>query len=142
MSKESKNVKAAREAVARGANQTADTRTKEKRLFDIGNHYASHLAVTYDDQKLLWDEYKAVGSLLFGATERVALLEIENADLRSKNEEFRAVYESENRSTTLKVERIPGADDTVSAAPAYSTYAIGRNDFIVAESEKPEGWDG
>lgn len=98
---ESKNVTAARRAVAKGASQVKDDRTPEKRLFDIGNHYASDLAVTWDDQKLLWAEYT-------GLVNQVGALKTENADLMEKNAEFREVYESENRSTSLTVERTLG----------------------------------
>lgn len=106
-----------------------EERTPAQRLADIRKNRVAKLFVTPDDQDFLLDQLdssQAAVAHLAGSTaallQRAETAEQAVADLQrqlqasanqidnlqNKIEEFRTVYEEENRSMALKVERIAG----------------------------------
>lgn len=101
----------AESAVEKSKKVKASERTPEQIIADIRRNFAAGLAVPPDDQKFLLGEYERVHLTLAEAiatntTLKQALESIrtENLELTAKVEEFRAVYEQENRRTTLQVD--------------------------------------
>lgn len=118
---------AAARAVKNSERKQAETRTPEQRLADIRKNRAAKLFVTPDDQDFLLaqhDAYKAsaesykesveksaddimqLRAQLAGANDRLS--EYANVivpGLEAKLEEFRQVYEEENRTMAVKMER-------------------------------------
>lgn len=106
----------ANRAVKKGEKKAAEAlRTPAERLKDIRNSAAPGcvVAVTKDDVRFLLGAFDA-------EQEFSHKLAVENVDLKTLNasqstmitelrdqiEQFRTVYEQENRSTTIKVERV------------------------------------
>lgn len=118
MSKQSKNVTAANRAVERSQVKSKTERTPEQVIADIRRNLGANLAVTPDDQRFLLAVYDGAvillndshaevvqsGDAIVKLREQIETLMTANAELTAKNEEFRAVYEQENRSTTLQVD--------------------------------------
>jgi len=93
-----------------------ETRTPEQIISDIRKNAPAGLAVTSADIVLLLQGYdqahallKQTAELLQSATASIQALDAQVKDLQAKNEEFRAVYEQENRRDTLTIEVIPEA---------------------------------
>ena len=91
----------------------AALRTPEERLAAIRGSLAAKLFVTPDDQRFLLIIYdQAISDLAWASGElrnaKTAweIAESEIITLRAQVEQFRTVYEQENRSTTVKVERV------------------------------------
>lgn len=113
---------AAARAVKNSERKQTETRTPAQRLADIRKNRAAKLFVTPADQDFLLASLDAalasVQSLTTIAEAAGKSLESTRADrdrfahrvveLEAKVEEFRQVYEEENRSMALKVERIAG----------------------------------
>jgi hypothetical protein len=138
------------DAAARSVKKSEITRlaerTPEQILADIRNNLASRLTVVPDDIRFLLKKYDDVSALLAqqtrildNATTTVLTLSDENATLKQKNEEFREVYEKENSSQSITMERIPtGLPDSlesgsVESVPEQATEAI--ENVRVFESE-------
>ena len=105
--------KAADNAVEKSKKVKASDRTPEQVLADIRRNFIAGLAVTPEDQRWLLAQYDAlVEKDLEGQVDymqvRITQLVEENTQLTTKLQEFRDVYEQENRSTVVKVERVLG----------------------------------
>lgn len=105
--------KAADNAVKRSQQQKLATRTPEEVLADIRRNLASNLAVTPSDQRFLLEQYDIERSAVvhLGESVKALLFRAESAEaqvvqLKAKIEEFRSVYETENQSMVLKVEKV------------------------------------
>jgi hypothetical protein len=110
-------------AVRKGQKQKPEDRTPEQILKGIRNNLASRLAVTPDDQRFLLLQYDTTTTSLQAANEvsKELTLQVENLTkqnndqnqqiqkLVEENDQFRAVYEQENRKQLLSVETVPGA---------------------------------
>lgn len=86
----------------------AETRTPDEILKAIRGNLAAHLAVTPNDVSFLLAQYDSaqnavavLGGATAGLLQRAENAEAKIADLQAKNDEFRAVYEQENRSTSI-----------------------------------------
>lgn len=100
-------------AVKNSQRVQAETRTPEQRLISIQKNLEAKLFVPPDEQRFLLELYLNAqasiitsGSVLFQYAETIEEQKAQIADLQTKVEEFRKVYEEENRSMALKVERI------------------------------------
>ena len=110
-------------AVRKGQKQRLEDRTPEEILKQIRNNLAARLAVTPDDQRFLLLQYDTTTGSLVAANEvgRHLIAQVENLTkqnndqnaqiqkLVEENDQFRAVYEQENRKQLLSVETTPGA---------------------------------
>ena len=112
------------DAAARSVKKSEKTKTADRTpldvIADVRRNLLSGLAVPPDDQRFLLAQYDAAQSTvaLLGQSTTALLKRAETAEanvadqsgiigeLQSKIEEFRTVYEAENRSTTVKVERV------------------------------------
>lgn len=100
-------------------------RTPEQRLSAIRGSLAAKLFVTPDDQRFLLALYDQALSAIIVAGVVFSQQQQEIADLQAKLEEFRTVYEQENSSTSVKVERVllpnagPGIDQQVPGGPSF-----------------------
>ena len=127
--------KAANNAVEKSKKVKAADRTDLQIIADMRRNFAAGLAVTADDQKWLLGEYERVHLTLAEAiatntTLKQALESVrtENLELTAKVEEFRDVYEQENRSTVVKVERVLGEPvDCVGIAKTVLGITDGQN---------------
>ena len=106
---------AAARAVKNSQRVTAEKRTPDQILADIRKNRTAKLFITPDDQDFLLVSFDA--AIATAATLTKDLEEARNLNglqaaqivaLERKVEEFRQVYEEENRSMALKVERIAG----------------------------------
>lgn len=113
--------KAAENAVKKSEKKSSERNPLEI-IADIRKNLASGLGVTPDDQRFLLQKYDDVHALMNQSTRflqesteslKTAYAEIDS--LKAKLEEFRSVYEAENRSQTLKVEKVlePGSPEAV-----------------------------
>jgi len=90
--------------------QAEEKRTPADIIKGIRGNLAAHLAVTPNDISFLLISFvgqQLANTILDGdlkqARETVALQAAHIADLEAKIEEFRSVYEQENRSTTVEI---------------------------------------
>lgn len=113
---------AAARAVKNSQRKVVETRTPDQILGDIRKNRAAKLFITPDDQDFLLASLDAalataattakdleIANLQYQAA--VKIITVRNhevAALENKIEEFRKVYDEENRSMALKVERIVG----------------------------------
>ena len=132
MSKQSKNQANAAKAVAKSEKKTGAERTTLEVIADIRHNLGSGRAVTPEDQRFLLTQYDDVHALMNQIMEllksandsfaelyafidsaaandnlknaQIAELKVQVALLTAKNEEFRDVYEQENRNQTLRVD--------------------------------------
>lgn len=81
-------------------------RTPEQRMANIRNLLASKLAVTPDEQRYLLSQYDDQIAIARAAASVVTEQVAEIARLNEQIEQFRAVYDQENSSTVVKVERV------------------------------------
>ena len=94
---ESKTANAARKAVEKSEKKGKVERTSDQIISDIRKNLSAHLAVTPEDQRFLLAQYDEVlVKALASATDLVVA--------QGKLDEFRDVYEQENRSATLRVD--------------------------------------
>jgi hypothetical protein len=115
----------AAKAVKKSEKRAADAqRTPEQRLAAIRGSLAAKLFVTPEDQRFLLDlldQATTIVTTLKQLDQHQAVLIVDlqakNAEqsgsigeLQSKLEEFRTVYEQENRSTKIKIERVSAGD--------------------------------
>lgn len=98
MSGQSKTSAAAAKAVAKSNKKETTERTTFQVILDLRKNLAAGWAVTPLDVKTLLGEYDNC------AADNVALL-AQIKDLTAKNDEFREVYETENRRETVRVEK-------------------------------------
>ena len=125
--------KAADNAVEKSKKVKASDRTPEQVLADIRRNFIAGLAVTPEDQRWLLAQYDAlVEKDLEGQVDymqvRITQLVEENTQLTTKLQEFRDVYEQENRSTVVKVERVLGEPvDCVGIAKTVLGITDGQN---------------
>lgn len=110
-------------AVRKGQKQRVEERTPEQIMKGIRNSLASRLAVTPDDQRFLLLQYDTVLSSLVEAQHAAIDLDVQIENLTKQNndqaaqiqklveenDQFRDVYEKENRRQLLSVETTPGA---------------------------------
>lgn len=116
-----KNVGAvAAQAVQKSEKVKTAERTPEQIILSVRHLLAARLSVTPDDQRFLLAAYDELLVVLDIAikndilkTAQIAELEAKldeafsaNIDLTRKNEEFRSVYEQENRTASLRVDVI------------------------------------
>lgn len=121
---------AAANAVKRSERVKSSERANEQILKDIRGNIAAKLFVTPTDQKWLLEQYDAAATMI-GAQhtlilEKLQIISTQDdtiTSLQAQIEQFRSVYEQENRSTSVKVERVP--DSTVSASDAAILQEIG-----------------
>jgi len=100
-----KNVgEVAAQAVKKSEKVKASERTGDQILLDIRRNIAAHLAVTPDDVRFLLSQYDKAALIIDIAVKNDILKTAEIAALEAKIEEFRSVYEQENRRTTLRVD--------------------------------------
>lgn len=123
--------KAADNAVKKSEKTKTADRTPVQIVDDVRKNLSAGLAVTPDDQKFLLQKLddahmlmRQTSKQLQEATETIIELQGLNAsqstmivEQQAKLEEFRAVYDTENRSQTLRVERVmePGSPEAVAA---------------------------
>ena len=125
--------KAADNAVEKSKKVKAADRTDLQILADIRRNFSANLAVTPEDQKWLLAQYDAlVEKDLEGQVDymqvRITQLVEENTQMTTKLQEFRDVYEQENRSTVVKVERVLGEPvDCVGIAKTVLGITDGQN---------------
>ena len=107
----SKTAEAARKAVEKSERKAGVERTPDQILADIRKNFAAGLAVTPADQKFLLSAYDAAIEIAAAKDITIAELtkgiELSNATITtitSQNEEFRKVYELENRNISLDIE--------------------------------------
>jgi hypothetical protein len=100
--------------------KVVETRTPEEILKGIRGNLAAHLSVTPNDIQFLLDRYYAAAQAVVDSDVKRGTLGLENETLRAdikamevKLEEFRTVYEQENRSTTVTVERVQSYGDGI-----------------------------
>ena len=125
--------KAADNAVEKSKKVKAADRTDLQIIADMRRNFAAGLAVTADDQKWLLAQYDALvekdldGQIGYMQVRITQLVE-ENTQLTTKLQEFRDVYEQENRSTVVKVERVLGEPvDCVGIAKTVLGITDGQN---------------
>ena len=125
--------KAANNAVEKSKKVKAADRTDLQIIADMRRNFAAGLAVTADDQKWLLAQYDALvekdldGQIGYMQVRITQLVE-ENTQLTTKLQEFRDVYEQENRSTVVKVERVLGEPvDCVGIAKTVLGITDGQN---------------
>ena len=97
---------AAAQAVRKSEKSKTVERTPEQVLADIRRNLAARLAVTPLDTAFLLAQYDALQARideLLGVNGELLLLV---GSLKEQNEQFRTVYEAENRSQAVTVERI------------------------------------
>ena len=97
---------AAAEAVRKSEKSKATDRTPEQILVDIRRNLAARLAVMPLDTAFLLAQYDALQARideLLGVNGELLLLV---GSLKEQNEQFRTVYEAENRSQAVTVERV------------------------------------
>ena|SRR5271165_2468852 len=104
-------------------------RTPEIILADIRKNFSSGLAVTPEDQRFLLAVYDTAIAEATSLGVRLGKVEKQldealgvNLDLQAKNEEFRRVYEIENRNSTLVI-HASDADDFTRIDPSKSARA-------------------
>lgn len=109
----SKTATAAAKAVAKSKQQAQAARTPEQILDDIRKNFAAGLAVPPNDQKFLLAQYDEAMTHIFDMRRaqvmeeaRINELTTTVTALQAKLDEFREVYEAENRSTSLTIERV------------------------------------
>ena len=112
----SKNQEAAEKAVRKSQQVNKAERTTEQIIADAGKNAAAGLSVTSADILLLLSHYRA-------ALSTVAELGRQVLDLTAKNDEFRAVYEQENRSATIAMPVSEGPE-FAARAPEVFTDAV------------------
>lgn len=102
--------RAVKKGVAR--EQVKETRTPEQILKGIRGNLVARLSVTPNDIQFLlaqYDDARAViGTLSADVTEKLLVISTQDdtiTELNSKLAEFRNVYEQENRSASVTVER-------------------------------------
>jgi hypothetical protein len=114
---------AAARSVRKSEKVKPEDRTPEQILKGIRSNLAARLAVTPDDQRFLLLQYDTTVTSLQAANEvsKELTLQVENLTkqnndqnqqiqkLVEENDQFRAVYEQENRKQLLSVETVPGA---------------------------------
>ena len=125
--------KAANNAVEKSKKVKAADRTDLQIIADMRRNFAAGLAVTPEDQRWLLAQYDALvekdldGQIGYMQVRITQLVE-ENTQLTTKLQEFRDVYEQENRSTVVKVERVLGEPvDCVGIAKTVLGITDGQN---------------
>jgi hypothetical protein len=116
---DSKTAKAAAKAVARSQQTTKEERTPQRRIEDVIKGVRSHRFVPPLELLFFVEQFEAYATALVTLLNRALKAETKVADLIAKNEEFRAVYEQENRTASLKVERV--LDDEVKVSAVAET---------------------
>ena len=111
-------------AVKNSQKTVAETRTPEEILKTIRGNIAAHLFVTPTDQRFLLEQYDAAITSIYtvnrdhvtlrSAIEAqdayIADLQAEIVRLNEQIEQFRTVYEQENRNQTLRVDVLTETD--------------------------------
>lgn len=100
----SKTAAAADKAVAKSQQKGTEVLTPEQRISNIYKNASQGLSVTSEDILLLH-------AALCSALVTISGLNTDVTRLTAQNEEFRAVYEHENRSMGVKVERFDEVGD-------------------------------
>ena len=98
----SKTAEAAAKAVKKSQQVQKGERTPEQILSDFRKNLTAGLAVTPEDQRFLlalYDSAKESEELLESATATIT-------KLQDQVEQFRTVYEQENRSQSVRIERV------------------------------------
>ena len=98
-------------------------RTTEQIIADAGKNAAAGLSVTSADILLLLSHYRA-------ALSTVAELGRQVLDLTAKNDEFRAVYEQENRSATIAMPVSEGPEFAARAPEVFTEPADTGTDHL------------
>jgi DNA-binding FadR family transcriptional regulator len=112
----------ANRAVKKGERkQVEDKRTPEQRLADIRKNLDAKLFVTPDDQRWLLRQYDEIHAILtalkHNTAAKIAEMTTANFDamtaanqeidnLKAQIEQFRTVYEQENRSVAVEIEQV------------------------------------
>ena len=117
---------AAARSVKKGEKVKTADRTPEQIIADIRKNLGANLAVTPDDQRFLLAKYdEGRGELIalsintetkIAEMKQASLEAMQDANnlidrLKAQVEEFRTVYEAENRSQSLVVERVEGGGE-------------------------------
>jgi len=100
---------AASRSVKKSETNRLAERTPEQIMVDVRNNAASGLFVVPSDVRFLIAELDAASAKLTAANATIQ-------SLTEQNEEFRRVYEMENSSQSLKIERVPIQVPTESGA--------------------------
>ena len=118
----SKNQEAAEKAVRKSQQVNKAERTTEQIIADAGKNAAAGLSVTSADILLLLSHYRA-------ALSTVAELGRQVLDLTAKNDEFRAVYEQENRSATIAMPVSEGPEFAARAPEVFVSDTVDATDM-------------
>ena len=125
----SKNQEAAEKAVRKSQQVNKAERTTEQVIADIGKNAAAGLSVTSADILLLLSEYRRQLSIVatrdFEIEAQVKVIDV----LTAKNDEFRAVYEQENRSATIAMPVSEGPE-FAACAPEVFTDAVATQSIL------------
>jgi len=104
---------AADRAVKRSEKKKPSDRTVSEIFKDIRGNIAAHLAVTFSDTRWLLDQYDQIHAqmvqqtnLIRLATDAAILQDQEIKNMREQVDQFRTVYDQENRHTEVTVERV------------------------------------
>lgn len=120
----SKTAKAADKAVEKSQVKQKIERTPDQIVADIRKNLDAHLAVTSADIRVLLAAHDLLNDGVATAAKLIQALKNENDRLTAQVEEFRKVYEQENRNMSFRVEE--SLDDrTVLATDASSAVALG-----------------
>ena len=116
----SKNQEAAEKAVRKSQQVNKAERTTEQIIADAGKNAAAGLSVTSADILLLLSEYRRQLSIVatrdFEIEAQVKVIDV----LTAKNDEFRAVYEQENRSATIAMPVSEGPEFAARASEVFT----------------------
>ncbi len=118
----SKNQEATEKAVRKSQQVNKAERTTEQIIADAGKNAAAGLSVTSADILLLLSHYRA-------ALSTVAELGRQVLDLTAKNDEFRAVYEQENRSATIAMPVSEGPEFAARAPEVFVSDTVDATDM-------------
>ena len=118
----SKNQEAAEKAVRKSQQVNKAERTTEQIIADAGKNAAAGLSVTSADILLLLSHYRA-------ALSTIAELGRQVLDLTAKNDEFRAVYEQENRSATIAMPVSEGPEFAARAPEVFVSDTVDATDM-------------
>ncbi len=125
----SKNQEAAEKAVRKSQQVNKAERTTEQIIADAGKNAAAGLSVTSADILLLLSEYRRQLSIVatrdFEIEAQVKVIDV----LTAKNDEFRAVYEQENRSATIAMPVSEGPEFAARAPEVFVSDTVDATDM-------------
>lgn len=122
--KASKTAVAAQKAVEKSQAKLKVERTPEQILSDLRRNLEAHLAITPGDIKVLMTAHDLLLEAAQNSAKLIQFLQEDNNRLTQQVEDFRKVYDQENRHMSFRVEETL-EDKTVLTTDAVSTVAPG-----------------